>query len=107
VDLCLGVKFYFIDQHVCFCASTLLFFKSGIMIPPVVLLLFSCVFVFRYSGLSVSTYEAEKCPFKVYEELSCNFGRDCIEYVDSFWKNGHFFTMLIIMIHEHKRFSIL
>jgi len=29
--------------------------------------------------------------FSIYEELSWNFDGDCIEFVDCFWQNGHFY----------------
>ena len=35
-------------------------------------------------------YEAENCPFKIYEELCLNFDGVCTDSVDCFWQNGHF-----------------
>jgi hypothetical protein len=36
-------------------------------------------------------YETEDCPFKNYEELCWTFNRDCMESVDCFRYNGHFY----------------
>jgi hypothetical protein len=39
----------------------------------------------------VFPYEAENCPFNFCEESCWNFDEDCIEYVDCFWQNVHFY----------------
>jgi hypothetical protein len=35
--------------------------------------------------------EFENCSFYLCEELNWNFDRDCIESVDGFWQDGHFY----------------
>ena len=47
------------------------------------LLLLSCFFLFLY--------EVENCSFKVCKELCWNFDGDCIESVDCFWQDIHFY----------------
>ena len=51
------------------------------MIPPEVL-----IFVFLFF-----LHEIKICSFKVCEELFWNFERNCIESVDCFWYDGHFY----------------
>ena len=40
-------------------------------------------------GTFVFLHEVEYCFFKVCKELCWNFDRDCIEFGDCFWMNGH------------------
>jgi hypothetical protein len=40
---------------------------------------------FHYPVFSVIPNELANCSFLIYEELSWNFDRDCIESVDCFW----------------------
>ena len=46
----------------------------------------------------------ENCSFYLSRELSWNFEGDWIKSVDSFQQYVHFFTMLILPIHEHGRY---
>jgi hypothetical protein len=48
--------------------------------------LFVCLFV-----CSVFPYEVENCSFKVCKELCWNFDRDCIDSLDCFWLDHHFY----------------
>ena len=57
------------------------------MIPPKVLLLFMIVLAI----LGFFTHEVENCSFKVYKKLCWNFDSDCIESVDCFQQDGHFY----------------
>jgi hypothetical protein len=52
------------------------------VIPPEVLLLLR---IFHYPVFFVIPNEYEKYTFYLCEELSWNFDRDCIEFVDFFW----------------------
>ena len=42
-------------------------------------------FFFGYPGFFIFPYEVEYCSFKVCEELSWDFDRDCIESIYCFW----------------------
>ena len=46
---------------------------------------------FCYPGFLVIPNEFENCSFYRFEELSWNFDGDCIEYVDCFQKDSHFY----------------
>ena len=46
---------------------------------------------FSYPGFLVIPDEFENCSFKFYEELSWKFAGYCIESVDCFWQDGHFY----------------
>ena len=59
------------------------------VIPKEVLL--SLVRVFAILGIFVIPDEFGDCPFQFVEELSWNFDRDCIETVDCFWQDSHFY----------------
>jgi hypothetical protein len=59
------------------------------MIPPEFLLLLRIVF--HYTGVFVAPNELEDCSFCFCEELIWNFGGDCIESIDCFWQDGHFY----------------
>ena len=45
---------------------------------------------FGYSGFLVFPYEVDYFSFKVCEE-SCDFDGDCIESIDCFWQDCHFY----------------
>jgi hypothetical protein len=62
---------------------------SGTVIPSDVLLLF--IVVFALLGFFIIPDEFENCPFYLSEELSWNFDGDCIESVDCFWQDSHFY----------------
>ena len=73
-----------IDQPVCFYANTVCFFiaialqhslKSGMVIPPDVLLLSRIVLAILF--LFSSPCEVEYCPFNACKELCWNFDVDC------------------------------
>ena len=64
---------------------------SGIVIPPEVLLLLRIVFAIL--GFFVISDEFADCTFKFVEELSWNFDGDCIESVDCFWQDSHFYNV--------------
>jgi hypothetical protein len=46
---------------------------------------------FCYPSFFLIPNEFENCAFELYEELSWNFDGDCIESVDFFWKDSHFY----------------
>jgi hypothetical protein len=46
---------------------------------------------FCYPWFFVTPDEFADCPFKFVEELSWNFDGDCIEFVDCFWQDSHFY----------------
>ena len=46
---------------------------------------------FGYPGFLVFPYKVEYCPFKVCEELCWDFDGDCIDSVDYFWQDCHFY----------------
>jgi hypothetical protein len=46
---------------------------------------------FCYPKFFVIPDEFENCPFYLGEELSWNFDGDCIESVDCFWQDSHFY----------------
>ena len=41
--------------------------------------------------ISIIPNDFSNCSFYLYEELSLNFDGDCIESVDCFWQDGHFY----------------
>jgi hypothetical protein len=47
--------------------------------------------VFAILGFFVIPDEFSNCPFSLSEELSWNFDGDCIEFVDCFWQDSHFY----------------
>ena len=59
------------------------------VIPLADLLLWRIVFAILV--VVVIPDEFENCSFYLYEELIWNFGGDCIESVDCFWQDGHFY----------------
>jgi hypothetical protein len=62
---------------------------SGMLIPPEVLLLLRRVFAIL--GFFIFPDEFANCPFYLSEELSWNFDGDCIDSVDCFRQNSHFY----------------
>ena len=62
---------------------------SGMVIPPEVLLLLRIVFAIL--GFFIFPDEFANCPFYLSEELSWNFDGDCIESVDCFQQDSHFY----------------
>jgi hypothetical protein len=46
---------------------------------------------FCYPGFFVIPDEFANYSFLLYEGLIWNFDGDCIEYVDCFWQDGHFY----------------
>ena len=46
---------------------------------------------FGYPGSFVSPYKVEDYSFKVSEEMCWDFDGDCIESVDCFWQDCHFY----------------
>jgi hypothetical protein len=58
------------------------------VIPPEVLLLEKS---FCYPRFFVILNEFADCPFEFVEELSWNFDGVCIESVDCFWQDSHFY----------------
>ena len=63
---------------------------SGMLIAPEVLLLFRIVLAIL-GFLFVFPYEVENLSVKVCEQLCWNFDGNCIQSVDCFWKDGHFY----------------
>jgi hypothetical protein len=59
------------------------------VIPPEVLLLLRIVFAIL--GFFIIPDEFANCPYLLCEELSWNFDGDCIESVDRFQQDGHFY----------------
>jgi hypothetical protein len=59
------------------------------VIPPEVFLLLRMVFAIP--GIFAIPNQLYNCSFQLYEKLSCNFHGDCIESVDCFQKDGHFY----------------
>jgi hypothetical protein len=59
------------------------------VIPPDVLFLLRIVFAILV--FFVIPNEFENCPFQFYEKLSWNFDEDCMESIDCFWQDGHFY----------------
>jgi hypothetical protein len=51
-----------------------------------------CFFCFFWFFFCFS-YEVENCSFKVCKELCCNFEGICIESVECFWSDGHFYCV--------------
>ena len=47
--------------------------------------------IFLIYWISVIPNDFSNCSFYLYEELSLNFDGDCIESVDCFWQDGHFY----------------
>jgi hypothetical protein len=62
---------------------------SGMVIPPEVLLLLRIVFAIL--GFFIFPDEFVNCPFYFSEEFGWNFDGDCIESVDCFWQDSHFY----------------
>jgi hypothetical protein len=46
---------------------------------------------FCYTRFFFIPDEFSDCPFSFVEELSWNFEGDCIESVDCFWQDSHFY----------------
>jgi hypothetical protein len=46
---------------------------------------------FCYPRFFLIPDELANCPFYLGEELSWNFDGDCIEFVDCFWQDSHFY----------------
>ena len=66
--------------------------KSGIVIPPGVLLLFRIILAIHVCVcMCMFPSEAENCLFKICEELCWDFDGDCTELVHCFWQGGHFY----------------
>jgi hypothetical protein len=59
------------------------------VIPPEVLLSWS----FCYTRFFVIPDKFADCSFYFVEELSWNFDGDCIESLDCFWKDSHFYNV--------------
>jgi hypothetical protein len=59
------------------------------VITPEVLLLLRIVFPIL--GFFIIPNEFANCSFSLYEELSWNFDGGCIESVDCYWQDGHFY----------------
>jgi hypothetical protein len=62
---------------------------SGMVIPPEILLLL--IIVFALLDFFIFPDEFANCPFYLSEELSWNFDGDCIESVDCFQQDSHFY----------------
>ena len=48
---------------------------------------------FCYPRFLIFPDEFSNCPFYLSEELSWNFDGDCIESVDCFWQDSHFYNV--------------
>ena len=46
---------------------------------------------FGYPGFLISLYKLDYCSLKVCEEFCWDFDGDCIESIDCFWQNCHFY----------------
>jgi hypothetical protein len=60
------------------------------MVIPSEVFLFLRIF-FAILGFFVIPHEFENCPFYLGEELNWNFDGDCIESVDCFLQESHFY----------------
>ena len=49
---------------------------------------------FCYPKIFVISDEFANCLFELGEELSWNFNEDCIESVDCFWQDSHFYYII-------------
>jgi hypothetical protein len=61
--------------------------EVGMVIPPEDVFIFENFF---YPELFV-ILNVLRIAFRLYEELSWNFAWDCMEYVDCFQQDGHFY----------------
>ena len=44
-----------------------------------------------YTGIFVLPYAVDNSYFKVHKELSWNFDENCVQSIDCFWYDGHFY----------------
>jgi hypothetical protein len=58
-------------------------------IPPEVILLYRIVSAILFFFFFL--YEVEYCSFKICKKLCWNFDGNCLESVDCFWQDDHFY----------------
>ena len=89
----LSLQLYSIDVPACHCSNAV-FICSAVLLevqdsdsPSS----FTVENSFSYPGFFFISNEFENCCILLCEELSWNFDGDCIESVDCFWQDSHFY----------------